>query len=526
MVHRKTECTIAKADFDAVIFDLDGVVTDTATVHAEAWKRMFDDFLSHYAARQKKPFQPFTIDADYRLYVDGKPRFDGVRSFLQSRSINLPEGRADDSPGSDTIHGLGNLKNGYFLKHLKEHGADVYPSTVEFIHCLKKHGFKTGIISSSRSCAMILDSVNLSDLFDARVDGIDSEFLGIKGKPAPDIFLEAARQLKVKPERAVVVEDAISGVQAGRAGKFGLVIGIARKGDKESLLQNGADVAVEDLSEVGSRDDIGIIQALPSALESFEDITAKAGDKRIAVFLDYDGTLTPIVETPEKAIMSEDMRQTLIKLSHHCTVGIISGRDLKDVQDKVKIASIVYAGSHGFDIAGPEGLQMENQVGREFLPILDEAEQEILQELGSTPGMLLERKRFAIAIHYRLAAQEKVEFVEEAVDRVSSRHPELRKTYGKKIFELQPDIDWHKGRALLSLLKTLKLDGEDVLPVYIGDDVTDEDAFRALKGRGVGIVVWDVPYETAAMYSLKNTTEVKELLLKLVPFCKGGRHGQ
>lgn len=526
MVHRKTVYTISKTDFDAVIFDLAGVVTDTATIHAEAWKRMFDEFLSQYTASKNLHFQPFDIDTDYRLFVDGKPRFDGVRSFLQSRGIKLSEGRADDSPGSGTIHGLGNLKNGYFLKHIKEHGADVYPSTVEFIHCLKKHGFKTGIISSGRSCAMILDSVNLSDLFDARVNGIDSEFPGIKGKPAPDIFLEAARQLKVKPERAVVIEDAISGVQAGRAGKFGLVIGIARKGDRESLLQNGADVAVEDLSEVGSRDDIGIIQALPSALESLEDITAKAGDKRIAVFLDYDGTLTPVVETPEKAIMSEDMRQTVIKLSQHCTVGIISGRDLKDVQDKVKIDSIVYAGSHGFDIAGPEGLHMENQAGREFLPVLDEAEQELLQELGSTPGMLVERKRFAIAIHYRLVALEKVEFVEDAVGRVSSRHPELRKAYGKKIFELQPDIDWHKGKALLSLLGTLTLDGEDVLPVYVGDDVTDEDAFRALKGKGVGIVVWDEPNETAAMYSLKNPAEVKELLLKLVPFCKGGRRGQ
>jgi trehalose-phosphatase len=140
--------------------------------------------------------------------------------------------------------------------------------------------------------------------------------------------------------------------------------------------------------------------------------------------------------------------------------------------------------------------------------------------------MLVERKRFAIAVHYRLVAPEQIEFIEEAVDRVSVRHPELRKAYGKKIFELQPDIDWHKGKALLSLLKTLKLARKKVLPVYIGDDVTDEDAFRALQNRGIGIAVWDEPYETAAMYSLKNPAEVKEFLLKLVPFCKGARHEQ
>lgn len=522
MAHEEKTYTIRKSAFDAIIFDLDGVVTDTATVHAAAWKRMFDGFLADYASRKGIPFQPFDPDSDYRIYADGKPRVDGVKSFLQARGINLPEGRSDDPRDAETVHGLGRLKDDYFLGYIEEHGVDIYDSTIDFIHSSKKHGFKTAIISSSKNCAMLLDSANLSDLFEVRVDGIDSEVLGVKGKPAPDIFLEAARQLKVKPERSVVIEDAISGVQAGRAGKFGLVVGIARKGDRESLLQNGADLVVEDLSEVGIRDGVEIIQALPSAVESLEDITGKAASKRIAVFLDYDGTLTPIVETPDRAIMPEDMRQTVIKLSRYCTVGIISGRDLKDVRAKVRIDSIVYAGSHGFDIAGPEGLHVENQVGTEFLPVLDEAEQELLQELGAIPGTLVERKRFAIAVHYRLVAPENFEFIEEAVDRTSSKHPELRKAYGKKIFELQPGIDWHKGKAVLSLLNALRLDSKDVLPIYIGDDVTDEDAFRTLQGRGVGIVVWDEPYETAAGYSLKNTEEVKEFLLKLVPFCKGG----
>lgn len=520
MVPSEITYTISATGFDAVIFDLDGVVTDTASVHAAAWKRMLDDFLSRYAARKGVPLQPFDPDTDYRLYVDGKPRLDGVRSFLGSRGIELPEGRPEDPAGAETIHGLGNRKNEDFLKHAQEQGAEVYGSTVDLIHSIKKHGLKTAIISSSKNCAMILDAVNLSDLFDVRVDGVDSEILGIPGKPAADIFLEAARQLKVKPVRAVVIEDAISGVQAGRAGKFGLVVGVTRTGAREPLLANGADVAIADLSEISVTDERETAGPLPSALDGFGAISRQAEGKRIAVFLDYDGTLTPIVETPDRAVMHEDMREVVMELSRHCPVGIISGRDLKDVQDKVRIDSIIYAGSHGFDIAGPSGLPMENTVGEEFLPVLGKAEKELSRELGSIPGILLERKKFAIAIHYRLVDPERVETVEKVVDQVAARNPELRKGYGKKIFELQPDIDWHKGKALLTLLRTLKLDGEDILPFYLGDDVTDEDAFRALKGRGIGIVVWDNPYETAAAYSLKNPDEVREFLLQLIPFCR------
>lgn len=520
MNQRRTDCTIPAGSFEAIIFDLDGVITDTASVHAAAWKRMFDNFLSRYAARKGVSFQPFEIETDYRLHVDGKPRFDGLRSFLESRGIALPEGRPEDPPGAETIHGLGKRKNADFLKQIQEEGVEVYGSTVDLIHSTKKHGLKTAVISSSKSCAMILDSVNLSDLFDVRVDGVDSEILGIPGKPAPDIFLEAARQLQVKPERAVVIEDAVSGVQAGRAGKFGLVIGIARAGGRESLRDNGADAVVEDLSEICVTGDLETSEPLPSALERFEEISRLAGGKRLAVFLDYDGTLTPIVETPDRAVMQEDMREAVIELSRHCPLGIISGRDLKDVRDKVRIDSIVYAGSHGFDIAGPKGLQVANTVGEEFLPVLDEAEKELSRELESIQGILVERKKFAIAIHYRLVDPGRMERVEKVVDEVAAGHPELRKAYGKMVFELQPQMDWHKGKALLSLLRTLKLDGGDVLPFYIGDDVTDEDAFQALKGRGIGIVVWDRPYETAAAYSLKNPDEVREFLLQLVPFCR------
>lgn len=519
MIQRKKVCGIPSDAFEAIIFDLDGVITDTASVHAEAWKRMFDDFLSRHAVRKGIPFRPFEIETDYRSHVDGKPRLDGLRSFLDSRGIKLPEGRPEDPSGAETIHGLGKRKNADFLRRIREAGVKVYESTVNLIRSSKTHGLKTAVISSSKSCAMILDSVNLSDLFDVRVDGVDSEILGISGKPAPDIFLEAARQLQVKPERAVVIEDAVSGVRAGRAGGFGMVIGIARAGGKEILLAGGADAVVEDLSEIRITGEPETMEPLPSALDAFEKISRRAADKQIAVFLDYDGTLSPIADSPDLAVMQEDMRETVTGLSRHCPVGIISGRDLKDVRDKVKIDSVVYAGSHGFDIAGPKGLQVENTVGEKFLPVLDKAEKELSRKLDSIRGILVERKKFAVAIHYRLVDPEKVEGIEKVVDEVSAGYPELRKAYGKKIFELQPHVDWHKGKALFALLRALNLDGEDLLPFYIGDDVTDEDAFRALKDRGIGIVVRDRPHETAAEYSLKNSEEVREFLLRLILFC-------
>ena len=522
MVHKESDTTadIKISEFEAFIFDLDGVVTATASVHAAAWKRMFDEFLARYAERTGEPFREFDIQTDYLEYVDGKPRIDGIKSFLASRRIDLPEGSPDDATDKETIYGLSNLKNQYFRETLEQKGPKVYTSTVNLIRELRKNGLKTAIISSSKNCLEILETVRLTDLFDARVDGVISEQLGIEGKPAPYIFLEAARRLDVEPKRAVVVEDALSGVQAGRAGHFGLILGVARAGEKQDLLDHGADIAVDDLAEIQLVKTEAEPSALPSALERLEEIAHRAEGKEITVFLDYDGTLTPIVETPDKAILSESMRKTVIELSRHCTVGIISGRDLEDVKDKVRIDSIVYAGSHGFDISGPSGLEIDHQVGKEFLPSLDQAEQSLSERLASFQGTAIERKKFAIAIHYRLADPSQTDTIEAIVDDVAAQHSDLRKARGKKIFELQPKMDWHKGKALFSLLEALGLDRKDVLPIYLGDDVTDEDAFRSLQGRGIGIVVWEQPYETAAMYSLDSPDQVGRFLTELIPLCQ------
>ena len=251
----------------------------------------------------------------------------------------------------------------------------------------------------------------------------------------------------------------------------------------------------------------------PSALDLIHQITARVGGKRPAVFLDYDGTLTPIVSHPEDAWLSESMRQTLRSLASRVPVAILSGRDLDDVRGRVYVDGIVYAGSHGFDIAAAGGLRRE--LGAAYLPVLDKAETELREALDEIPGAQLERKHFSVAAHYRNVNENDAFKVALAVDAVEARHRELRRMDGKKVYELLPDIDWNKGKAMLWLLEALGLEGRNALPIYIGDDRTDEDAFRALEQQGIGILVSEQSPFTAARYSLKNPAEVEEFLAAL-----------
>src|SRR6187549_793125 len=240
----------------------------------------------------------------------------------------------------------------------------------------------------------------------------------------------------------------------------------------------------------------------PSALGLINEIIACAGGKRPAVFLDYDGTLTPIVSHPEDAWLSESMRQTLQSLAGRVPVAILSGRDLDDVRGRVHVDGIVYAGSHGFDIAGAGGLRRE--LGAAYLPVLDAAETDLRGMLDEIPGAQLERKHFSVAAHYRNVNENDAFRVARVVDAVAARHRELRKIDGKKVYELLPDIDWNKGKAVLWLLETLDLVRGNAFPIFIGDDRTDEDAFCALEKRGIGILVSEQPQVTAASYWLKN----------------------
>jgi trehalose-phosphatase len=497
--------TIDTAEYDAVIFDMDGVVTQTARVHAAAWKALFDEYLEK---REGKGFRPFDPDLDYTRYVDGKPRYDGIQSFLASRDIDLPYGSPDDSSDTETICGLGNRKNAFFQKYLKRDGVEVYPAAIDLIRRLKDAGIRTAVISSSKNCVPVLEAAGILDLFDAKIDGVDSEERALAGKPAPDIFLEAAAELGVDPQRSVVVEDAIVGVKAGKKGGFGCVVWVDRKGHNQPQDKHQADIVVTDLSQL----EIAQNPDLPSALESKGEISGRIRQGHTAIFLDYDGTLTPIVSQPEDAVLSDAMRGVLKDLAGRCTVAILSGRDLPDVKEKVGIGDLVYAGSHGFDISGPEGLQITSQQGTSFLPMLDSAQKDLNQQLSDIPGAMVERKTFSIAVHYRNVEPERASEVSNIVNRIHADYPELRQSEGKKVLELQPRIDWNKGKALLWLLHKLDLDRPDVVPLYIGDDVTDEDAFKALPDRGIGIVVQEKPRPTAAQYRLKNTDEVYRFL--------------
>ncbi len=251
-----------------------------------------------------------------------------------------------------------------------------------------------------------------------------------------------------------------------------------------------------------------------SALDHFAAIASRLADGELALFLDYDGTLTPIVDRPQDATLSAPMRSLLADLSRRYSVAIISGRDLADVRQLVALENLVFAGSHGFDIAGPDGLQHQHEQAKQRLPDLDASERELHSRLDAIHGVLIERKHFAVAIHYRLAADADLGQIEAAVDEVHRKHPSLRKKGGKKIYELQPDVPWHKGHAVLWLRQTLELDRPDVVTIYIGDDETDEDAFGALAQQqlGLGIIVGPPGPATQASFYLEDCDAVRRFL--------------
>jgi beta-phosphoglucomutase family hydrolase len=238
------------AHIHALLFDLDGVLTQTAKVHAAAWKEMFDEYLRERAQRTGEPFRPFDAHADYDAYVDGKPRYDGVRSFLASRGIDLPQGTPDDPPGKETVDGLGNRKNELVLKLIHDQGVQPYEGSVRFVRAAIEAGYPRAVVSSSTNCRDVLRAAGIDDLFDTIVDGVVADREGLRGKPAPDTFLAAARMLGKQAAESAVFEDALAGVEAGRAGGFGWVVGVDRVGQRDALLAHGADIVVEDLAEL------------------------------------------------------------------------------------------------------------------------------------------------------------------------------------------------------------------------------------------------------------------------------------
>lgn len=500
----------------AAIIDLDGVITKTAVQHAKAWKKMFDEYNEQRKAEGKEAYSSFTIEDDYPMYIDGIPRNDGVREFLKSRDIKLPEGTDDDRPGKETVYGLGNWKNEIFHEIIRQEGVDVFEYNIEAIKSWKKQGMKTAVISSSKNCKAILEATGLEHLFHVRVDGITSVERNIKGKPAPDIFLEAAKDLNVNPENALIVEDSRAGVEAGKKGGFGLIVGIGNGQEKKELLNRGADIVVKNLKDLKmeyrkeqSPED------LPRALNDIEEIKNKFKNNKVLFFLDFDGTLAPIVEYHEDACMSDEMKKYVKEISEKYSISVISGRGLSDVKKRVEIPDIFYAGSHGFEISGPDNFYLESEEAQKILFILDQLEPELKLKLKEIEGVRFERKKFTLAIHYRQVNEEKQNEVIEKVDEVVQFHEGVKAGEGKKVMEIRPDIDWHKGKAVEMLIQELAPDNNNILPVYIGDDITDEDAFESLE-NGIGILVGKHGRKTLADYYLNDVDEVKEFFIKLL----------
>ncbi len=532
----------------AVVFDLDGVVTDTASLHFRAWKHLFDDFFDRREPTPGEDHRAFSKE-DYKEHVDGKARRDGVRSFLTSRGIELPEGSEDDPDDRCTVYGLGNRKNRLFRQRLEADGVAVFDSTVELARDLQRRGIGTAVISASRNCRQVLESAGLGGLFPVRVDGVVADDLGLRGKPQPDMFVEAAERLGASPAHTVVVEDARAGVRAGREGNFGLVVGVERDGTPDALRDSGAHIVVADLSEVrvagdgsdqrhgdGTDDDRRPedasqrpLSAVPDALASWDDVMRRLSDRSPVFFLDFDGTLAPIVDDPTEVAMTSATRSALEDLAEVAPVAIVSGRDLHDVEQLAPLDGAWFAGSHGFEIAGPDGTDHRHPGAEDALPALDEAERDCHRRLDDVDGATVDRKRYALAVHYRqVDGDERVDEVVGAAREIARSHG-LRATGGRKVVELRPDIDWHKGKAVDWLMETIVPNQRSAVAIYAGDDITDEDALAAVRKSGLGIVVRSDEAGdrlTSAHVAVDDTEEMARLLARFAEAQRATRNSR
>lgn len=386
----------------------------------------------------------------------------------------------------------------------REHKQRTVFSAMALARELKACHIKTALVTAGPNSAPLGTLAGLSEVFDTQTHG------GTEG------LLKASQLLEVPPGRTAIIDCTQTGVQAARAEHFGVIVGLTPLTSPESLKTHGADVVAPDLCDLAIKIKNGLIKrntmGLPSGLQHHLDILRQVQDKSVFVCLDYDGTLTPIVSRPELATLPDSTRETLRELATYCPVGVISGRDRVNVQQLVNVDSLIYAGSHGFDISGPKNLKIQHEMGAQFLPILDQVEASLHEQLDSIVGTLIERKKYSVAVHYRLTGSQDLPVVRSAVEAVLSQHSDIRAIHGKKLYDLQPGIDWDKGKALMWLLAALNIPRDGVMTFFIGDDVTDEDAFRVLQDENIGMIVEDTARYTYATYRLNNPDEVVQFL--------------
>ena len=501
--------TIDPRYHDAVIFDLDGVVTNTRALRAAACKRAFDDYLSGRAAKGNEDCSPFT-EEDYHRYVDGKSAHDGFAEFLASRRISLRPNSV--SVVEDALIGLADRAEDAFLDMLDE-GVLAIESTLDVVGELHQAGIATAVCSWNRNCDRVLHAAGIENLFAVCINGAVVDGVGMCGTPDVAVLVEATRRLGTDPGRSVVVADAVAGVEAGRNGGFAVVIGVDRTGSTDELSASGADVVVDDLADVEVRKGDIRVPRLPNALNSASQLAGVVTGRQLFVCLDFDGTLSEIVADPAEATLVDGAAKALQRLAALCPVAVLSGRNPAELRDRVGVPGIWYAGNHGFDLIAPDGSYHENEAAVAAVPVLEAAAAELRDLESQVPGARVEHKRFAVAVHYRNVAPERVAEVVAAVHRHGRRHG-LRVASDRKVIELQPNVSCDKGMSLRWISGCIHQAGR-LVPIYIGDSLTDEDAFDAMRYTGIGIVVRhneDGDRPTAAQFTLRNPGEVAVFL--------------
>jgi trehalose-phosphatase len=387
----------------------------------------------------------------------------------------------------------------------------LFGATVDLARKLQGIGVAAAAYSSSPQCLQALKAAGIDDLFGVCIDGIAGD-RGTVENPNPAVLLEAISRLGVRPQRCVVFDNSDAGVAAARDSGFALVIGFGSEAADE-LARAGADIVVADLTDVAVRAGDKRISELPNALTSYGQLIGITSARESMLFLDYDGTLSPIVSDPGAARLVDGAAEALKLVAEVCPVAILSGRDLDDIRSRVDIPGVWYAGSHGFELTEPDGTYHENEEAAVVVPILERAAAQLNRSLAQIPGVRVEHKRFAVAVHYREVAEEHVGEIVSTTHKLGQRAG-LRVTGGRMLVELRPDLDWDKGTTLAWIRDRIDPSGS-LLPIYIGDDLTDEDAFEAIKFDGIGIVVGhdeDGDRKTGANFSLQSADQVCEFL--------------